>query len=65
MEGLSPICVERANRNADLNEITALEQRIADFVEKSLYDVFTEFSKTYEDFVDAVRVQIIEDLIDG
>lgn len=45
--------------------MTALDQRLKDDVRKSLSNESTKAKKTCEDIVDAVRIKIHLDLVDG
>lgn len=65
IEELSSTCVERVSLNADFDEMTTLVHRLKDDVGNSLFGVSADVQNTYEDTVDAVKMMIQEDLVDG
>lgn len=50
---------------ADMDELTALVQRLKDDVEKPLANVFKEIQKKYEAIGENSKLKIQEDIVDG
>lgn len=65
MEERSSVRVKHANLCAELNEMTALVQRMKNDHEKSLSGMSTEYQKKYEKIDGAVMLKIEADHVDG
>lgn len=64
-EELSSICVERDNLKPDLDEMTVMEQRLKNDDGKWSSNVSMEVQKTYDDTVEAVKLNMQADLVNG
>lgn len=64
MEELSSVPLELANLRADLDEMTALVQRINKYLRTLLSKASSESRKTYDDMVEAVQWIMQRELVD-